>query len=238
MQRTIFVCDKLTPMLSLVRTGIRSEFEQLCSLFSALAKGIEDILTFYDNGLQNAIVDYSIPFPLFFEKLGLENIKQLTRYVFQATLDSRPVVVKFAESYCMELHELLAAHKMAPKILKVSDAPPVWKIIVMEYLDTMPVCSLRDHAQDINVSVSNILKLMRKTQFVHGDFRTTNMLGVLIEGEFSGQVVVIDFDWSGRHGIAKYPNQMNTTISWPQGCEPGALLDYTHDEAWAARFFQ
>jgi hypothetical protein len=63
------------------------------------------------------------------------------------------------------------------------------------------------------------------------------VLGVLIEGKFSGQICFIDFDWSGRHGIAKYPNQMNTTISWPQGCEPGALLDYTRDEAWAAGCF-
>jgi len=231
-----FVCDRLTPMLSLVRTGIRSEFDQLCSLFSALAQGIEDILAFYDSGLHNAIVDYTIPFPSFFENLGLKNVEHLTRYVFQATLDSRPVVVKFAESYCVELHELLAAHNMAPKILKVSEAPAFWKIIVMEYLDIIPACSLRHHAQDVSVSVSHILKLMRENQFVHGDFRSTNVLGVLIDGKFSGQVFVIDFDWSGWHGIAKYPNQMNTTISWPQGCEPGALLDYTHDEAWAAGF--
>ncbi len=201
-----------------------------CSL--PFAQGIDDILTFYDNGPQNTIADYSIPFPLIFEELGLENVQHLTRYVFQATLDSRLVVVKF-----MELHELLTAHNTAPKILKVSDAPPVWKIIVMEYLDIMPVCSLRDHAQVISISVSNILKLMRKTQFVHGDFCSTNVLGVLIEGKFSGQVVVIYFDWSGWHGIAKYPNQMNITISWPQGCEPGAFLDYTHDEAWVTRFF-
>jgi hypothetical protein len=106
-------------------------------------QGIEDILAFYDNCLHISIVDYTIPFPSFYEKLGLENVQHLTRYVFQATLDSRPVVVKFAESHCMELHELLAAHNMTPKILKVSDAPSVWKIIVMEYLDIMPVCSLR-----------------------------------------------------------------------------------------------
>jgi hypothetical protein len=152
-------------------------------------------------------------------------------------MDSSPVVVKFTESYCMELHELLAAHHMAPKILNVSNAPPVWKIIIMEYIDSVPICSLRDHAQSIRASVSNILKLMRENLFVHGDFRSTNVLGVLIEGKFSGQIVVVDFDWSGQYGIARYPNQMNTTISWPQGCDPGALLDYIHDEAWATGFF-
>jgi hypothetical protein len=49
-------------------------------------------------------------------------------------MDSKPVVGKCAKSYCMDLHELLEAHNMAPKILKFSNAPSVWNIIVWNIL--------------------------------------------------------------------------------------------------------
>jgi RIO-like serine/threonine protein kinase len=122
--------------------------------------------------------------------------------------------------------------------LSISEAPPFWKIIVMEYLDLKPVCDLKNHASIICGKLAEIISLMRDNEFVHGDFRSSNVLGVLNNGEFQGQVVVLDFDWSGKHGVVRYPNQMSKEIQWPQGCQPGALLDYTHDETWANSFLR
>jgi hypothetical protein len=99
-----FVCDKLTPMLSLVRTGVRSEFTQLCSLFSALARALEEIWNFYDRNMHKTVVKCDVLSPFYFEQLGLTNPTPLVRYVFLATKDSKPVVVKFTETYCEELH--------------------------------------------------------------------------------------------------------------------------------------
>jgi hypothetical protein len=232
-----FTCDKLTPMLSLVRTGVRNEFEALCSLFSSLVQSLEDLWRFYDAGFHNTVIKCDVPALSFFDQLGLRNPVPLVRYVFQATLGEIPVIVKFAESYCLELHELLASHEMAPKILNVGQAPPFWKIIVMEFMDLKPVCELQDHAQSIKTSVERILALMKENHFVHGDFRATNVLGVMQDGEFQGQVVVIDFDWSGKNGVQKYPCQLSSLIQWPEGCYSGAYLDYAHDEFWAKSFF-
>jgi hypothetical protein len=75
---------------------------------------------------------------------------------------------------------------MAPKILQVSEAAPNWKIIV----EVRPVCDLIAHAPAIKIAVERILAVMKVNEFVHGDFRATNVLGVLQQGEFQGQVVV------------------------------------------------
>jgi thiamine kinase-like enzyme len=42
---------------------------------------------------------------------------------------------------------------------------------------------------------------MKDNHFVHGDFRAANVLGVMRQGEFEGQVVVIDFNWSGHSKV-------------------------------------
>ena len=57
----------------------------------------------------------------------------------------------------------------------------------MEYLDLKPVCDLRNHAHSINRKIVEMLSLMRDNQFVHGDFRSANVLGVLNNGEFQGR---------------------------------------------------
>jgi hypothetical protein len=96
---------------------------------------VEDLWKFHDEGLHNSVVPCDVPAPHLFESLGLEKPRPLVRYVFLATLNSTPVIVKFAENYCLALHHFLAENGMAPTILRVGDAPPFWKIIVIEYLD-------------------------------------------------------------------------------------------------------
>ena len=61
--------------------------------------------------------------------------------------------------------------------------------------------------------------------FVHGDIRSPNILvGV------DRQPRLIDFDWSGKVGVARYPMQLNDRdINWPDETTAGGLIETRHD---------
>ena len=58
---------------------------------------------------------------------------------------------------------------------------------------------------------------MKEKKVVHGDLRPNNIM--CRERPDSGtqelEVKVVDFDWAGKLGSAKYPAIMNPDIKWP-----------------------
>ena len=44
------------------------------------------------------------------------------------------------------------------------------------------------------------LELLKEKNFVHGDLRMLNLIV-----DHSNRIYVLDFDWSGEEGIARYP---------------------------------
>jgi hypothetical protein len=80
---------------------------------------------------------------------------------------------------------------------------------------------------------------------VHGDLRADNIL-VGLEGDgslalapapasasgssaSSAQVVFLDFDWAGHHGVARYPLVINHSLAWAAGVQAGGLISSQHD---------
>ena len=59
---------------------------------------------------------------------------------------------------------------------------------------------------------------------MHGDIRAPN---ILVGAD--GQPQMIDFDWSGKVGAARYPVRLNRDIKWPDGTKPGGLIETCHD---------
>lgn len=43
------------------------------------------------------------------------------------------------------------------------------------------------------------------------------------------EVKLIDFDWAGVQGQIQYPPLISSTIGWPEGVGPLALIEYHHD---------
>jgi hypothetical protein len=233
------ICDPLTPTISFVRTGIRKEFLKICRLFSCLKKALEDLGSFYRSRFHKHVLNCCIPSPLHFAENGLTFVRSLTRRVYSASMNLQAVIVKFAESYCLELHELLAKNEMAPKILKTFQVKPYWTVLVMERLKYFAEADdsdvLLEYSAEVSESVSKILCLMR--QNVHGDFRSSNVLCELdYLQKFTWRVLVIDFEWAGKQGEATYPVEMNPEVDWPEGCEAFAPLEFAHDEYWANSF--
>ncbi|KAL3147719.1 hypothetical protein ABBQ32_002462 [Trebouxia sp. C0010 RCD-2024] len=63
----------------------------------------------------------------------------------------------------------------------------------------------------------------------HGDVRPDNIM-VRVKDNAVMDLKLIDMDWAGVVGTARYPSLLNTkTIIWPQGVGPGQLLQQAHD---------
>lgn len=42
-------------------------------------------------------------------------------------------------------------------------------------------------------------------------------------------ITILDFDWAGQDGVAKYPVDINPACMWADGVAPGGLVTKTHD---------
>jgi hypothetical protein len=43
------------------------------------------------------------------------------------------------------------------------------------------------------------------------------------------RVFLVDFDWAGRSGEARYPHFMSRDVAWPPGASDGELITFEHD---------
>ena len=43
------------------------------------------------------------------------------------------------------------------------------------------------------------------------------------------RLFLVDFDWAGRLGEARYPFFMSREVAWPQGASDGELIAVEHD---------
>jgi RIO-like serine/threonine protein kinase len=90
--------------------------------------------------------------------------------------------------------------------------------------------------------IHNTLKKLHEEGLVFGDMRRPNIMLVksqdrydkdedaFVRGEWHGQL--IDFNWSGPVGKARYPPTLNTDgrITWEPGIKPAGLIEKQYDE--------
>ena len=138
------------------------------------------------------------------------------------------------------VHRMLAEGGLSPLLLGTAHVAGAPSAIVMEYLDeTSGWTTLHDYVknhQDIPINtrhprLAKLLETMKSKGVVHGDLRPNNIMcrvqpGVGKEGEL--EIRVIDFDWAGKVGVARYPSVMNPHIPWPG--KPRELIGENDDE--------
>jgi serine/threonine protein kinase len=172
--------------------------------------------------------------PVHFEYVeALERDSGCVTFLCRTVEDTpRTVVVKFTEAYCPEAHELLAAKGMAPELLYCGsvdhshDAPSYQplKMIVMEYIDGKTAVQLQNNLpEDFAVQLSEIISVLHTGGYVFGDLRLPNIMVA------KKQVKLIDFDWAGKVGLAKYPIHLARNISWPTGAMALGQIEKAHD---------
>ena len=158
------------------------------------------------------------------------------------TVPPRDVVVKFVERYGVRAHRLLADNGLAPELLycgspHLQDKDPSYNsisMVVMEFVrgETLDKSEMSgETAGVVRSEVERALKLLHRHGLVFGDLRAPNVMITTMDYE-NGQgndVKLIDFDWAGEEGRAKYPCLISPGIHWPPGVAPLANLEINHD---------
>lgn len=160
----------------------------------------------------------------------------------------RELVIKFVDRYGLEAHETLANEGMAPRLLYCGSLDgtnddrdgggegrlecglyigPLRMVVMdrIEWEDTWP--------EDAREQVRKAIDLLHDEGFVFGDLRSPNVL-------FSkGKVFLIDFDWAGKVGEARYPSGLSTQAVWPAEASDlvRTLIKPEHDDFMLDRLF-
>jgi hypothetical protein len=103
-------------------------------------------------------------------------------------------------------------------------------------------CQFKDSDLPLTVirDIKQALEVLHRENLVFGDVRRPNIVVMQSpdkygDNEWHGQL--IDFDWSGPVGDARYPLELNPTIRWAHGVVGGAVILPQHDrdmldQAW------
>ncbi|KAJ7668576.1 hypothetical protein DFH06DRAFT_982837, partial [Mycena polygramma] len=163
--------------------------------------------------------------------LGLLGVNSEANYhaIFEAMLppvafDAR-VVVKFTSTYCAEAHQFMASIGAAPQLLYCERRPDCGMLyaVVMLYAEGgAPTQATKQKAFD---TMRSNLERLHKANFVFGDVRAPNVI------DAQAGPLFIDFDWSGPHGTARFPVDLNPKIPWPEGAKAGGAIEPKHDLA-------
>ncbi|KAH7908691.1 hypothetical protein BJ138DRAFT_1157089 [Hygrophoropsis aurantiaca] len=120
--------------------------------------------------------------------------------------DTKCIVVKFAQSYSAELHHLFVKRRMAPVLLFCGSIHQSRELY---------------RTQKVRQRVNAIVDYAHAEGFVLGDIRPPNIL----VGD-NDDIRMVDFDWAGKDGEARYPT-----------CRPTALITKAHDSAMIDKWF-
>ncbi|OSD04890.1 hypothetical protein PYCCODRAFT_1423837 [Trametes coccinea BRFM310] len=168
----------------------------------------------------------------YLKRLGVDELVH-NKTVFLAKAEARSetatVVVKFAYKYCEEAHAMLAnaSPPMAPKLRYCKYEPSVQMyVVIMDYvegLEAQTKLSRPSHTSSLRTAI----QALHGRGFVYGDLREPNVL--IVEDE----IRLIDFDWAGVEGVARYPSTIyldRKEIEWHSGVVRGGLVKKEHDE--------
>ncbi|KAI0249171.1 hypothetical protein BJV78DRAFT_1130076 [Lactifluus subvellereus] len=165
------------------------------------------------------------------------------RAMFRATLGTMDVVVKFCETYCADAHMLLAEHKFAPRLYHFGRVSGGLCMVVMELVSGSNAYH-RFRAKDqykenplpahVRNDIRDAVKLLHENGLVFGDLRRPNIMVVsreTVTGTARQGGMLVDFDWAGVDGSARYPPIINDSgeIRWASGIKAGGLIEKQHD---------
>jgi len=229
----LVVCDQLTPMVSLLWQPHSPLMLQAARCFAALRLALPRLLAYYD-GVQSQVLRQQLdfPYPTNFTTLGgggqvhFQYVQRLSCLCFKGVIQphGQSVFIKFCRSYSTAAHQAMAAAGYAPALLGFEQLVQGWLLIVQEFVDAVSWDEMVDKPVQ---SLKAAVRALHAAGFVHGDLRGCNILVA------ASAVSLIDFEWAGLMGTAKYPYFMNhVDIQWPEGAGDGRLVTESHDLWW------
>ncbi|CAJ0629579.1 8317_t:CDS:2 [Entrophospora sp. SA101] len=127
--------------------------------------------------------------------------------------DNCQLIVKFAQQYNAEAHQLCAEYGFAPQLLYYNkDEIYGWHIIV-------------------SMEIHSALQKLYEKKLMFSDLCKSNIM--IQEGIIGVQhVKLVNFDWCGIEGQDCYPAFINHEINWPSGVSDKKPLHWSHDKCF------
>lgn len=249
------IVQPLTPYMRVVdMANDQQHYTRIARTLMALVNGIKNLKQYWD-GLPlppdgKVPTSRFCPWPTSFKSaegvdVHFEYIKpleqRLATVVFLATRKDTDqlIVVKFTEvdGYGFEAHRLLAARNLAPQLLWYGKPRDISRLsmVVMEYIEGETLCSALERdcppigAKD---QIQEALNILHEHGYVFGDLRCSNIMVTP-----KGDLKLIDFDWTGQDGVAKYPLRMSSGIDWAPGMGSMKVMKKEHDLAMLKKLF-
>ncbi|KAF5371783.1 hypothetical protein D9758_003387 [Tetrapyrgos nigripes] len=169
------------------------------------------------------------------EEERAERQANMTHAIYVATSSGRcssipvgEVVVKFAERYNVEAHNILANANLAPKLYYHCAVLGGCTMIVMEHIQGKMALfweiENRKMEKTVFQDIGRAINLLHENDIVFGDLRLPNIM-VLQDN----RAVLVDFDWAAKQGEGRYPSMLSRAIIWPQGVKEYGRMEKEHD---------
>jgi hypothetical protein len=157
--------------------------------------------------------------------------------------DTSEVIVKFTAQYHPEAHRILATKGFAPELHACVPVCGGLFMVVMDLVHGTRACDLvrlnEAIPYDVYKDIHDAITLLHSSNLVFGDLRTPNMM--VVPGTPGSDArcrgILIDFDWVGSHGIARYPASLSDDLQdWVSGIQRYGIMDKAHDLAMLNKF--
>ncbi|KAG5637887.1 hypothetical protein H0H81_002850, partial [Sphagnurus paluster] len=229
--------------------GTREQILKTSRMFVAVARAIGSLRDYYGSlrlSSSRPGVRRLLPEPTYLPGLAPDNELVLTgryeyegrvpdnycRALFQGTYNGTEVLVKFCETYHGQAHRLLAQAGRAPHLYFCERICGGAMMVIMELVkgrDARHYFSL-NMPEEVMDDVRSAVDLLHENNLVFGDLRRSNIIIKETEDK-KLWAMLIDFDWVGEAGKARYPPFLNDSgaIFWAQGVVGHGLMEKQHD---------
>jgi hypothetical protein len=189
-------------------------------LFTAIKSSISTLQTYYQSlETRHSEAD---PFP-FAREFGEQKFKYLSRLAPE--YPSKLLYKAQLDNLSGRLAGCKVRINLSCRSSSLFPAQPLYGgryMVVMDFVDGTSPDALTG-AQF--AKVKKAVTLLRSKNLVFGDLRLPNILPK------GGRVMIIDFNWCGGAGDARYPAELNLDreLGWPSGVRPGLIMQKEHD---------
>ena len=143
-------------------------------------------------------------------------------------------------------HRTLAEYDLAPTLFYCGspclDKEPLYhnlSMVVMDYIDGDTRASAKKgkfldekRMPFVRSKVRHAIEVLHNRNLVFGDLRSPNVMITK-----TNQVKLIDFNWAGEEGQARYPSLISSDIRWVAGVEALGVIKMEHDKEMLDRLF-
>ncbi|CAJ0757411.1 15700_t:CDS:2, partial [Entrophospora sp. SA101] len=177
------VIDPLTPIMPLIKTKDSNYLYHIAQMLEALFT--------YDDEL----------------------IEEKNLWCVHTNDDNCQLIVKFAQQYNAEAHQLCAEYGFAPQLLYYNKD------------------EIYDENEKILQEIHSALQKLYEKKLMFSDLCKSNIM--IQEGIIGVQhVKLVNFDWCGIEGQDCYPAFINHEINWPSGVSDKKPLHWSHDKCF------